>query len=186
MKKETIIGLTLVLVLAAAGFVFFMETQRKAKNQENDPYSAEAMAERSGGTPSFFPLYSGIVVVEAGKVASAPAAISGPMLLRVSVHTSQQMNVAIVPKTKAASFSSQEPLGSLMVDLKCANSGKGDINLSCELDPEEKDMVVVLGDPRNGAQALRQSFETKKNSEEIAPYSTGANVSIFAAVPAKK
>lgn len=187
MKKETIVALAVVLLLAAAGFVFFMESQRKAKYQEkDDPYSAEAVAERSSNDPpSFFPMFSGKVVVEAGRVASVPAVINGPMLLRVTVETTQQMNAAIVPKAQAATFSTQEPLGNMMVDLKCANSGKGNINLACELGPDEKDMVVVLGDPRNAGQALRQSFDAKKDEPAIQFY-TPADVAIWIAVPRKK
>ena len=186
MKKETIVALAVVLLLAAAGFVFFMESQRNARQQDVDPYSPEAVAARSSNDPpSYFPMFSGKVVVGAGKVASVPASINGPMLLRVTVETTQQMNVAIVPKAQAATFSSQEPLGNMMVDLKCANSGKGNINLACELAADEKDMVVVLGDPRNAGQTLRQSFDVKKD-EPATQFYTPADVAIFIAVPKKK
>ncbi len=143
-----------------------------ARSKANAERNAQREAEMDGtvtptsATPSLMPAYSGKNSVKAGEVAQVPAGISGPGVLRVSFTMKQKVSVGLVPKSEAGKYRNVSEFMSAMETTKCTNSGEGTVKLSCDLSEADKDMVILIGDRRDPAQAMKDAFDPKKQSEE--------------------
>lgn len=178
---------------AACGLLLFVgsagcgESERSRANRERNE-QREAQMEGTGApasaTPSFMPATSVKLVILPGKVEIVQGSSGGPMILRVMVNAKQKVAFGVVPRNETGNYSGPAQVASAMEKLKCANSGVGTMSLSCELSENDKDMVIVVADMREGRATL-DVFDAKKR-EEGASLGNEVSVDVFAAVPPKK
>lgn len=161
-----------------------------ARSRANSERNAQRQAEMEGttppssGTPSFFPATSTKLVLMPGKVEIVQGASAGPMTLKIMVNAKQNISFGVVPRSETGNYGSPSQVSSAMEKLKCANSGAGNLSLTCEITESDKDMVIVVADMRDSGKAMRDAFDPKKR-DDTAALGNEVSVDVFAAIPAK-
>ncbi len=179
-------------VLACTLFIFcIVGCGDSAKSRANAERNAQRQAEMDGtaptanSVPSFVPATSTKFVLLPGKIEIVQAASAGPMTLKILVNAKRNISFGVVPRAEMGNFSSPEQVSSAMEKLKCANSGTGNLALTCELTENDKDMVIVVADTRDSAKATIDAFDPKKR-EEAGNYGNEVSVDLFVAIPPKR